>query len=66
MTFRFAMLTTVSLALYLSLAIFGVREDRSNRWVIGALGVLGFADAYLPAYSDRHDILTFGGEAALV
>jgi hypothetical protein len=25
----------------------GVREDRSNRWVIGALGVLGFVDAYL-------------------
>jgi len=40
----------------------GVREDRSNRWVIGALGVLGFADAYLPAYTDQHDILTFGGE----
>ena len=40
----------------------GVREDRSNRWVIGALGVLGFVDAFLPAYTDRHDILTFGGE----
>jgi protein-S-isoprenylcysteine O-methyltransferase Ste14 len=40
----------------------GVREDRTNRWVIGALGILGFADAYLPAYTDRHDILTIGGE----
>jgi len=40
----------------------GVREDRSNRWVIAALGVLGLLDAYLPAYADRHDILTFGGE----
>ena len=40
----------------------GVREDRSNRWVIGAFGVLGFLDAYLPAYADRHDILAFGGE----
>jgi protein-S-isoprenylcysteine O-methyltransferase Ste14 len=40
----------------------GVREDRSNRWVVGALGVLGFVDAYLPAYTDQHDILTFGGE----
>jgi protein-S-isoprenylcysteine O-methyltransferase Ste14 len=39
-----------------------VREDRSNRWVIGALGVLGFVDAFLPAYTDRHDIFTFGGE----
>jgi protein-S-isoprenylcysteine O-methyltransferase Ste14 len=40
----------------------GIREDRSNRWVIGALGLLGFIDAYLPAYTDRYDILTFGGE----
>jgi protein-S-isoprenylcysteine O-methyltransferase Ste14 len=39
-----------------------VREDRSNRRVIEALGVLGFADAYLPAYSDPRDIWTFGGE----
>src|SRR5271154_2102850 len=41
----------------------GVREDRSNRWVIAALGVLGILDAYLPAYTDRVDFLTFGGEA---
>jgi protein-S-isoprenylcysteine O-methyltransferase Ste14 len=41
----------------------GVGEDRSNRWVIGALGGLGFAGAFLPAYTDRHDILTFGGWA---
>ena len=41
----------------------GVREDRSNRWVIAALGVLGVIDAYLPAYTDRVDFLTFGGEA---
>ncbi len=40
----------------------GVREDRSNRWVIAAFAVLGFADAYLPAYADRLDLLTFGGE----
>ena len=40
----------------------GVREDRSNRWVIAALGVLGVLDAYLPAYTDRIDFLTFGGE----
>jgi protein-S-isoprenylcysteine O-methyltransferase Ste14 len=40
----------------------GVREDRSNRWVIAALGVLGLIDAYLPAYTDRIDFLTFGGE----
>ena len=41
----------------------GVREDRSNRWVIAALGLLGVLDAYLPAYTDRIDFLTFGGDA---
>ena len=40
----------------------GIKEDRSNRWVIAALGVLSFIDAYLPAYTDRIDFLTFGGE----
>ncbi len=39
----------------------GVREDRSNRWVIAALGVLGTVDAYLPALTDRYDFLTIGG-----
>ena len=41
----------------------GVREDRSNRWVIAALTALSVLDAYLPAYTDRIDFLTFGGEA---
>ena len=41
----------------------GVREDRSNRWVIAALTALGLIDAYLPAYTDRIDFLTFGGDA---
>ena len=96
---RLALFTTISLAVYLALAVAGaggasrffsypplvaltaitivlgvaslfteghigsgVREDRSNRWVIAALGALGFVDAYLPAYTDQHDILTFGGE----
>lgn len=40
----------------------GVREDRSNRWVIAALGILSVLDAYLPAYTDRIDFLTFGGD----
>ena len=41
----------------------GVKEDRSNRWVIAALGVLGVLGAYLPAYTGRIDFLTFGGDA---
>jgi protein-S-isoprenylcysteine O-methyltransferase Ste14 len=40
----------------------GVKEDRSNRWVIAALGVLSVIDAWAPAYTDRIDFLTFGGE----
>ncbi len=100
MSLRLALVTVVSLAAYLGLAIAGaggparffsyppltalavitvlagvaafftkghvgsgVREDRTNRWVIAALGLLAVLDAFLPAYTDRHDILTFGGEA---
>jgi protein-S-isoprenylcysteine O-methyltransferase Ste14 len=40
----------------------GVKEDRSNRWVVAVFGVLGILDAYFPAYTDRIDFLTFGGE----
>ncbi len=98
-TLRLALLTTVSLALFLGLAIAGeggparffshaplvaltaamialgiaalfteghigsgVREDRSNRWVLAAFTILGVALAILPALSDRYDVLTFGGE----
>ena len=98
-TVRLALLTIVSLALYLGLAIAGyggaarffaeppfvavtavtialgvvalfseghvgsgVREDRSNRWVIAAFGILGFALAYFPALADRYGVLTFGGD----
>ncbi len=31
----------------------GVREARSNRWVLPAFGVIGLVNAYLPAYTDR-------------
>jgi protein-S-isoprenylcysteine O-methyltransferase Ste14 len=94
---RVALLTTISLAVYLGLTIAGeggarffslpplialilvtvaigvaalfteghigsgVREDRSNRWVIGAFALLGFASAYFPALTDRTNFLTFGG-----
>ena len=40
----------------------GVREDRANRWVIPALGVLGLAAAIAPPYADRMGWLVFGGE----
>jgi protein-S-isoprenylcysteine O-methyltransferase Ste14 len=98
-TLRLALITTISLAAYLGLAIAGaggparffslpplaaltavtialgvvalfseghigsgVREDRSNRWVLSAFTILGFALAYFPALADRRDVLTFGGD----
>jgi len=41
----------------------GEREDRSNRWVIIAFGLIGVLAAYLPAYTDRRDLWTFDGDA---
>ncbi len=41
----------------------GVREDRSNRWVLPAFALLGLAMGFIPAWDDRHHFLTFGGEA---
>ncbi|HXA71645.1 MAG TPA: isoprenylcysteine carboxylmethyltransferase family protein [Stellaceae bacterium] len=41
----------------------GVREDRSNRWVIGAFALLGLLDGFLPAYTDRLDFWTIDGNA---
>jgi protein-S-isoprenylcysteine O-methyltransferase Ste14 len=40
----------------------GVREDRSNRWVIVAFGLIGLLDAYLPAYADRKELWTIDGD----
>jgi protein-S-isoprenylcysteine O-methyltransferase Ste14 len=40
----------------------GVREDRANRWVIVALGLIGIVAAYLPAYTDRKGFWTLDGE----
>ena|SRR5438128_10455605 len=34
----------------------GEREDRGNRWVIAAFTAIGLLDAYLPAYTDRHEL----------
>ena len=40
----------------------GEREDRSNRWVIAALSILGLLVGYLPALTDRHDFWTLDGD----
>ncbi|WP_166364898.1 methyltransferase family protein [Pseudomonas akapageensis] len=40
----------------------GEREDKGNRWVLWAFGVIGLLAAFFPAYTDRLDIWTFGGE----
>ncbi len=40
----------------------GLREDRSNRWVLPAFGLLGLLAGYLPAYTDRKDFWTFDGD----
>jgi protein-S-isoprenylcysteine O-methyltransferase Ste14 len=40
----------------------GVREDRGNRWVIIAFGLIGLLIGYLPAYTDRIEFLTIDGE----
>src|SRR5580692_4497495 len=41
----------------------GVREDRANRWVIVAFGLIGLLAAYLPAYTDRKGFWTLDGDA---
>jgi protein-S-isoprenylcysteine O-methyltransferase Ste14 len=40
----------------------GEREDRSNRWVIVAFGLIGLLAAYLPAYTDRKGFWTLDGD----
>jgi protein-S-isoprenylcysteine O-methyltransferase Ste14 len=39
----------------------GEREDRDNRWVLVAFGVLGLLLAVVPAYCDRRDWWTLDG-----
>jgi protein-S-isoprenylcysteine O-methyltransferase Ste14 len=41
----------------------GEREDRANRWVIGALGGIGLLHGYLPASTDRTGCWTIDGDA---
>lgn len=40
----------------------GEKEDRGNRWVLWVVLLAGILDGWLPAYSDRVGLLTFGGE----
>jgi protein-S-isoprenylcysteine O-methyltransferase Ste14 len=40
----------------------GIREDRSNRWVLAAFGVIGLLSGYLPAYTDRIGFWTIDGK----
>ncbi len=40
----------------------GEQEDRSNRWVLVAFGVIGVLNMFLPAYTDRIDFWTIGGD----
>jgi protein-S-isoprenylcysteine O-methyltransferase Ste14 len=40
----------------------GEREDRGNRWVLVAFGVIGLLGAYLPAYTDRVEFWTIDGD----
>ena len=41
----------------------GEREDRGNRWVLVAFGVIGLLSAWLPAYTDRTGFWVVDGEA---
>lgn len=40
----------------------GVREDRANRWVLVAFGIIGVLTAYLPAYTDRKGFWALDGD----
>jgi len=59
---------TIVLALLSGSALFsranlspGKREDRGNRWVLAAFGLIGLLAAYLPAYTDRAGFWTLDG-----
>jgi protein-S-isoprenylcysteine O-methyltransferase Ste14 len=40
----------------------GVREDRSNRWVLAALVTIGLLLGFVPAYTERHAMWTIDGD----
>ncbi len=41
----------------------GLREDRGNRWVLAVFGVLGLLNAFVPAWTDRHEFWALDGDA---
>jgi protein-S-isoprenylcysteine O-methyltransferase Ste14 len=41
----------------------GEREDRANRWVLVAFGLIGVLSAWLPAYTDRKGFWIVDGDA---
>ncbi|HSY79830.1 MAG TPA: isoprenylcysteine carboxylmethyltransferase family protein [Verrucomicrobiae bacterium] len=41
----------------------GEREDRGNRWVLAAFGLILVLTAWLPAYLDRRDVWCIDGDA---
>ena len=41
----------------------GEREDRANRWVLAAFGVIGLLSAYVPAYTDRKEFWSLDGDS---
>lgn len=40
----------------------GKREDRGNRWVFVAAGVIRLLDAFLPAWTERRGVWTLDGD----
>jgi protein-S-isoprenylcysteine O-methyltransferase Ste14 len=40
----------------------GEQEDRGNRWVLAAFGVIGLLDGWLPAWTDRNEFWIIDGE----
>jgi protein-S-isoprenylcysteine O-methyltransferase Ste14 len=41
----------------------GEKEDRGNRWVLAAFGVIALLMSYFSAYTDRIEFLTIDGDA---
>jgi len=39
----------------------GTQEDRGNRWVLAAFGIIGVLAGWLPAYTDRLNVWTLDG-----